>query len=349
MVALASVYYLEGTDHYKIGVSEEKLRALFQQIETELLRSATFQNVLQQLQDDEQVSSNSVQTLLKTIGREAIRLALRQLVRQFRVLPPTSPASSISAKRMQSVSVESQPEDTLVHLNPNPLPVAHQPTELVKESVEESFFHDSPSAPAAEVVPARSHALKPKPKTDAELQREAMLQHIGRSLQQARHARQLSLEQLHQQTWIPIYQLKALEAGDAARLPEDIYIQGFVKRIITTLKWDDPELAYVLNQSTSSKSVIPSWHHEPETGLQPWHLYVSYAALMVGAVGGLAWVSHQQAVGEFFDSALPYLIPSQTADSPSSETLQVRPGLSLDQSAIANPDVLPPEGLSNQY
>jgi cytoskeletal protein RodZ len=54
---------------------------------------------------------------------------------------------------------------------------------------------------------------------------------LGEELLRVRQDRGISLYQLHLQTLVPLHHLKALETGQTDKLPEDIYVRGFVRRL----------------------------------------------------------------------------------------------------------------------
>lgn len=167
-------------------------------------------------------------------------------------------------------------------------------------------------------------------------------------MREARQAKALSIEQVHSQTWVPIHQLKALEAGQVEQLPEDIFVRGFIRRAADALGLDGCELADSLPGLEAARSVVPSWARSriapssAQACLQPAHLYVGYAALMAGAVGSLAWMTqHPVSPG-----VLQQLAPS---DPPAPEQ-QTRPGVRFSDAnraataqAIAQPQTATPE------
>ncbi|MDA0672391.1 MAG: helix-turn-helix domain-containing protein [Cyanobacteria bacterium] len=69
------------------------------------------------------------------------------------------------------------------------------------------------------------------------------LREIGAYLRQTRLDRQVSLEDIRQQTFIQVYQLHAIETGDLQVLPEPVYVQGFIKKYAIALGLNGQELA----------------------------------------------------------------------------------------------------------
>jgi cytoskeleton protein RodZ len=164
--------------------------------------------------------------------------------------------------------------------------------------------------------------------------REAILLQLGQDFQQQRQAKGLSLQELHTQTYVPLHHLKALEEGQLDKLPEDIYIRGFVRQIGNALGMNGVKLAATIPIPEAAKRVVPSWQQKaafkPIAQLSPVHLYVGYAALMAGAVGGLTWISSQPA------DKTPML----------KANMGIMPAQQMSQAAaLAHPNVAPPETL----
>lgn len=138
--------------------------------------------------------------------------------------------------------------------------------------------------------PETSMEVKP---THIDLDRawEQALWEVGLELKQAREERGISLNRLHSLTYIPSRHLKALETGNFEKLPPDIYVRGFIRKIGDALGLDGVQLAASLpernpiaqkkvstTRSLLALLVTPS----------PLHLYVGYAALLIVAFAGLA-------------------------------------------------------------
>ncbi|WP_052288226.1 helix-turn-helix domain-containing protein [Leptolyngbya iicbica] len=69
------------------------------------------------------------------------------------------------------------------------------------------------------------------------------LSKIGAQLQQARTARGLTLQDIHQRTYIQRYALQAIECGDLDALPEPFYICAFIKKYAIALGLPSGEIA----------------------------------------------------------------------------------------------------------
>jgi cytoskeleton protein RodZ len=125
------------------------------------------------------------------------------------------------------------------------------------------------------------------------LGRSQSLLQLGQKIKQSREAKGLTLQELHHQTYVPLHHLKSLELGEVDKLPEDIFLRGFVRQIGKAL--ENSSLVDFIPAPEPIKQPAPSWQHkagfQPMAQISPVHLYVGYAALMAGAVGGLTWIS----------------------------------------------------------
>lgn len=127
---------------------------------------------------------------------------------------------------------------------------------------------------------------------------EVRLEQVGKELAQARQEKGISLDQLHMQTLIPKYHLQSLEAGRVEKLPEQIYVRSFVRKIGNALGLDGdmvaaslPDLAGTGNARYAKASGVKS-HSKFILGAA--NLYLGYGALLLLAIGGLFWLYGQQ-------------------------------------------------------
>lgn len=179
--------------------------------------------------------------------------------------------------------------------------------------------------------------------------RKELLEQIGQELRKARIARCLSLKQVHAQTLVPVNHLDALEKGNIEKLPEDIYVRGFVYRLGNALGLDGASMAATLPVPEPLQGMIPSWSPlESNSGLglelRPLHLYLGYTALMAGAVGGLAAVTQQSTPGANLMPQLPDGHTEAIAQSNRDIEVTATPGLEFSETGIAvSSDIAPPE------
>jgi hypothetical protein len=72
---------------------------------------------------------------------------------------------------------------------------------------------------------------------------QASLQAIGAYLQKTRQEQSLSLQEIHQKTFIQRYVLKAIETGDLSTLPEPFYVRAFIRKYAIALGLEGAEIA----------------------------------------------------------------------------------------------------------
>lgn len=289
-------------------ISAEGLREVLGQIEVELYRSEVYRRAVKTLQQMPAKGAASGQFLMKAIGREAIRLTMRHLVRQVGgVVQEGSGTWGEDGER----GVDEFPVAAFARALGSRTAAAPVPQEFPLEiapaiEIAEPSCDSEPTAVAAVEPVVESAPRKSRRKISAAeiaeqaaQERQDCLRQIGEQIRKAREARSISITELHRQTLVPIHQLQALEAGHGAHLPEDIYLRGFIKRIGNALKLDNESLLASLPKPDPVQAVLPTWYHPQQkaTGVrglavQPVHLYLGYAALMAG---GLVWLSHQSA------------------------------------------------------
>lgn len=352
-MALKPVYSLAVGGSHTVEVSQEGLRAILGQVEAELHRSEVYRQALTGLEMMVGETADGAQKLVKAVSREAIRLALRQVVRQCK--------AAAKAQVMKSAS----------EIEASPMPIVAEPLSTTENPSIEETKVEAPSTSDAELSPSGameavfaekklgqyksfSSAKNNRKLTKAEiaaqaiaLKREERLLEIGQELQQARQSRSMTIQQLHSLTCVPTHQIVALEAGQMEQLPEDIYIRGFIHRIGKAVGLDGVAIAKSLPAPDPNLAVIPSWYrHKDDENvyLRPMHLYLGYVALMAGAVGGLSLLSQQSAQDAAFVPVVPEPSPSSVSQSPENTGPLNIPGLSSRQTnAVAGPDISPPE------
>lgn len=122
------------------------------------------------------------------------------------------------------------------------------------------------------------------------------LEALGAYLRQAREDKGVTLSEASHDTFIRTQYLEALETGQLDKLPEAVYIRGFLKRYAEYLGLEGNQVVdYTLPllQELDHERVSPdlgdkSPNPSVSFALQPLHLWVVYVALIVGAVGALA-------------------------------------------------------------
>lgn len=111
-------------------------------------------------------------------------------------------------------------------------------------------------------------------------------QDVGSALQEARLRKNLSLEQLAQDTKITLRHLQALEAGDEQRLPEPVYIKSFLRKLATKLDLPSQELVGGWFEVEPASAPLPPLPQpKPKTG---W-VWLIAVILTLGALILLLW------------------------------------------------------------
>jgi cytoskeleton protein RodZ len=129
------------------------------------------------------------------------------------------------------------------------------------------------------------------------------VQQFGAALQTLRQQRGWSIAQLYLNSYVPQYHLLSLEAGLVDKLPAPIFVRGFMKRIADSFGAEGAELLNLVPDRLPEAAVVTHWIDRIESpNLQPSHLYVGYAALLAGAVGGIALTHPSQASGPAWES-----------------------------------------------
>ncbi|OWY67941.1 hypothetical protein B7486_28395 [cyanobacterium TDX16] len=121
-----------------------------------------------------------------------------------------------------------------------------------------------------------------------EQQRAEKLGQIGAALRRRREDKQISLEQIESTTRIRQSFLRAIEAGNIDKLPEPVYIRGFIKQYAEALDLDGTELANSFPLEDYRQSLKPVGVSLPPAQLQTSHLYAIYILLIIGAVSILS-------------------------------------------------------------
>ena len=133
---------------------------------------------------------------------------------------------------------------------------------------------------------------KPQPQEPVvqtlEQQRAEKLAQIGATLRRRREDKQISLAQIESTTRIRQSFLRAIEAGNIDKLPEPVYIRGFIKQYAEALDLDGTELANSFPLEDYRQSLKPVGVSLPPAQLQTSHLYAIYFLLVIGAVSILS-------------------------------------------------------------
>lgn len=136
------------------------------------------------------------------------------------------------------------------------------------------------------------------------------LRQIADYLRRVREQQSIALDQVAQETFIPLRLLQALEAAEIERLPEPVYVRGFIRRYADALGLDGAEIAdaFEINPSPVAQPAAiatppstPSMPVEPQRPLvqpqeefverskRPLLAYVVSGVLAIGALGAIAF------------------------------------------------------------
>ncbi|NEO25868.1 MAG: hypothetical protein F6K03_02955 [Kamptonema sp. SIO4C4] len=286
-------------------------RSLFSQIESDLLNSEVYQSLLVNLQEVAEDTQQAVSELMQAFGREAIRLTFQQIAQNYHVTPSTLKKKVVPIRGKNGetpMAVEKTPVQKPSKFVNAP-PSHHQPAaEQQTQATKTSSSPQEQKTPPAESSESRRF---PFPRRITKAQRIKMLieernticRQIGQTLKDARQAQSVSLGELHSKTLVQICFIKALEEGQLDKLPEDIYLRGFIRRLGQALGLDGNALAQSLPKPPKEQEdVIPSWYTSQVDSAKFFSMdtpaslntYLGYTAVVAGAIGGLAWVSGQQ-------------------------------------------------------
>ncbi len=443
----SAIYCLSGAQNSKLVISHDDLRSLFNQVEAEFCQSEVYQKAFEGLQKRLGHAPKWVNLLIKAIGREAIRLTLRQVVNQFHAeetphqsdaLSPQQPQHRAEQHHNQGHAFDSSQDNRLdnclrnkpshgEHVSPlspidyrehqhrsscdsastgstqgsstgypsadmlmetpamadrrtdrasqsiaehssDPVPSAtHSPalqrkpqkqpraqSNTVFKQNAEAIAPSASSAPSGQVTPpahvtpsahvtpldqttspnaslplksSNASAQPRSPFTQRKSQRQTThdasgqaYQEIGIKLKQARLEKSLTLRQVHEQTKVGIHQIEAIESGNLERLPEEIYVKGFIRQVARVVGVEYDSLMELLPQQPAKSTDIPlRYTRIPAASsrsaasrrnvFRPAHLYIGYAALMASATGGLIWASHSQSAAQLESFDIPFDLP----------------------------------------
>lgn len=360
-----------------ITISQAELRNILQCIETDFIESKTYLQSLTDLENSLGKSVTNLSLILGSLGREAIKLTFRELAKYCNIVALTtegkkeklviqnpipnhdnsSEAENMSPSSQTASPVSTAPNPHLVVEEKNNDFQSTQSTQSINLNHSQSQSNDlqsnnlkSTTLPSTELVVTPSQLMKTKKLTKLELanqlaaqEREKGLEEIRTIFYQARIQRGWSIDYLHDLTFIPRHQITALESGDLKTLPEDIYLRGFIRRLAEALHLDVSSLLQKLPQLDATKTVLPSWYHDPQPStseITPIHLYLGYSTLLAGALGGLAMITSQE-TGHVLPE-LPTLYPTSNSSTSESNFPTNKSGIN-NQIREAHRSIAPPE------
>lgn len=138
---------------------------------------------------------------------------------------------------------------------------------------------------------------------------ENALRQLGQELEQRRQEQGLTQEELHNLTHVPLHQIRALETGLIEKLPQDIYVRGFVRRLGDALELDGLTLAASLPERNPIETIGGSTKGSKfalSLSLSPVHLYLVYGLILACAILGLSVPKSDNASGSPANPALSH-------------------------------------------
>jgi cytoskeletal protein RodZ len=160
-----------------------------------------------------------------------------------------------------------------------------------------------------------------KPNLQTEPTQATKLAELGDYLRQARRQQSMTLEDVSAKTKVQVRLLRAIEDGNFERLPESVYVKGFIRKYADVLGLNGQAFADAYPTEPITRPIQSPWRDLPAAQLRPIHLYLLYLVLVLGAVSGLSQMMNRPG--------------SQLAGQ--SETSQSRATPSLSATNPANP------------
>ncbi len=279
------------------------------QVESALCREDRSRHALDQLQQLATDQGANTQFLLKCVIRETIRFTLEcfgdatDMLKRIE-LSPTREVIEV-AEAAENVTLPLTPEQQQAQDDVALFASIGRVLQPVKP--DKSLIHRRrlQSAPTK---------LTPEALLLAQVEaRDTQLLEICRQIRQHRSALGLSLNQIHSNTFIPLHHLQSFEDSKINRLPEDVYLRGFLRRLEKCFALPEGQLQLpssaqvqrsIVSKAPSIYSSLPS--------LSPNYSYIAYAALMAG---GVYWITQQGSP----KSTLPTLQIDKPAPTSSSQ------------------------------
>ncbi|NJR71507.1 MAG: helix-turn-helix domain-containing protein [Synechococcales cyanobacterium CRU_2_2] len=127
-----------------------------------------------------------------------------------------------------------------------------------------------------------------KPNLQTEPTQATKLAELGDYLRQARRQQSMTLEDVSAKTKVQVRLLRAIEDGHFERLPESVYVKGFIRKYADVLGLNGQAFADAYPTEPITRPIQSPWRDLPAAQLRPIHLYLLYLVLVLGAVSGLS-------------------------------------------------------------
>jgi cytoskeleton protein RodZ len=363
-MATTPVYLLDFLEPSNIEISQDELRSLIELVEAELQKSKIYCRAVATVQKLLESSAEQAQALFKAVTREAISIAFQQLTQQHlqpenntppeenKTEPPADePTDFVDLTEcLTSVKLHNKSAITTtiqVDVPSNPQVIANTTNQSSKN------LEQNPKKRTSIISLKRNH--KPSKaelaKQMAAEKRKESLREVGTKLRRTRESQGLSLSQLGVYTHVSMHYMEAVENGRWESLPDDVFVRGFIRVMGNALGLNGTHLAASIPAPEPVKAVLPTWYQPQRSvgagmALSPVHVYLGYAALVAGAVGGLSMISQQGNANRVFQSDTD--IPSSSSQTKFVEDKQVapKPGIESTSAGIkVGRDISPPEAL----
>jgi cytoskeletal protein RodZ len=159
---------------------------------------------------------------------------------------------------------------------------------------------------------------------DIEQEQQEKLTEIGGQLSKIRLQKKISVEEIATKTMVQPRFIHAIENGRLEDLPESLYVRGFIRRYAEALGMDGIQISETFPLS-HGKTISSSskFLGNGSTALRPWHLYLLYMGLIVGAGLALTAIMNRQSSQLSGGSTTPPLSapnPTTAAKSPPKPT-----------------------------
>lgn len=316
---------------FSSAISLNQMISLVTEIEAEVYASPVYCQTLATLKKNSK--NGSTDSLLKKITRSVIRVALKRFLaipelqaesfpmKPFESSKPSEPV--INPQNHPSTAISSNLEKNLekntekIHplsisqktqnAEPTAASTKNQPINIFSFLMNQARKIHAKSCLYLELVIENESKTEPigtkKLPYNQRKEQEKRLQEIGQQIQAARLAKSITISQLNIRSAILSSKIEAIENGCLDKLPEPIYVQGYIRRLGNAVGLDGDRLAnYFLNPPEHTiKAIKTNEDENPEKNnnnprkiyLNSIHLFWLYLSLIASALGWLNFLMNQ--------------------------------------------------------
>jgi hypothetical protein len=309
-------------------ISLNQMISLVTEIEAEVYASPIYCNALATLTKNSQNKKNT-NSILKKITRSVIRVAFQKFlsIPEFQRQPipvqpfdlSTPPLTNLPQEPMtqenlpnatmpspleEVQSLPKQEEPNMVQaiaessdsISPNKFDTLVSKAKELETKIHHSIEKFSIAKPATEETPIAQDRLNNNQESD----RHQRLQEIGGQIREARLAKSITIAQININTAIPISKIEAIEEGCLEKLPEEIYLQGFIRRLGNAVGLDGDCLAHsFLSSPPNYVEPIKKYSNKSSANqtnnkiyLNSMHLFWVYISLIASSFGLLSLIAN---------------------------------------------------------